>query len=125
MGLTARIGFALAANAVALLVVALVFEGVRINWWTFIIAVVIFSLVSLIVTPIVTRLIGRYAIALAAMASLLATFVALLITDLLSDSLDIEGVGTWIGATLIVWLATMIVDFVFGLFRRDRRRDRA
>ena len=46
------------------------------------------------------------------MASLLATFVALLITDLLSDSLDIEGAGTSVAATLIVWLATMIVDFV-------------
>ena len=103
---------------------ALIFDKVTINWLTFIIAVVIFSLISLIVTPIVTRLVNRYAIAFAAGASLLATFVALLVTDLLSDSLDIEGAGTWFAATIIVWLATMLVDLVFGLFRQDDRRER-
>ena len=96
----------------------------QIKWLTFIIAVVIFSVISLLVTPIVTRLVNRYAVALAAAASLLATFIALLVTDILSDSLDIEGVGTWIAATIIVWLATMLVDLVFGAFRRDRGRER-
>jgi len=122
MGLTARIGFALATNAIALLIVAAIFEKVRVGWLTFIIAVVIFSVISVLVTPIVSKLVDRYAVALASAASLLATFIALLITDLVSDGLSIEGVGTWIGATLIVWLATMLVDLVFGLFRRPRER---
>lgn len=71
-----------------------------------------------------TSLVRTYAIALAGLASLLATFVALLVTDLVSDGLDIEGIGTWIGATLIVWLATMLVSFVFGMVRRPKARER-
>ena len=117
-----RIGVSLATNAIALLIVALIFEKVRISWLTFIIAVVVFSVISLIVTPVVTSLVRQYAIALASLASLLATFIALLITDILSSGLDIEGAGTWIGATLIVWLATMIVTFVFGMFRKPKAR---
>ena len=68
----------------------------------------------------VKALVRTYAIALAGLASLLATFIALLVTDLVSSGLDIEGAGTWIGATLIVWLATMIVTFVIGMFRRPK-----
>jgi uncharacterized membrane protein YvlD (DUF360 family) len=44
--------------------------------------------------------------------SLIATFVALLVTDLLSDGLSIEGVGTWIAATAIVWVASLLAAFI-------------
>ena len=37
-----------------------------------------------------------------------ATFLALAITDMVSSGLDIKGVLTWILATLIVWLVTLI-----------------
>jgi uncharacterized membrane protein YvlD (DUF360 family) len=58
--------------------------------------------------------------------ALIATFVALLITDVLSDGLDIEGVGTWIAATVIVWLASLLAAFILpflGLkkFMEERR----
>ena len=44
--------------------------------------------------------------------ALIATLVALIVTDLLSDGLDIEGVGTWIAATVIVWLAALLAAFI-------------
>ena len=58
--------------------------------------------------------------------ALIATFVALLVTDLVSDGLDIEGVGTWIAATVIVWLASLLAAFILpflGLrkFLEERR----
>jgi uncharacterized membrane protein YvlD (DUF360 family) len=43
---------------------------------------------------------------------LISTFVALLITDLLSDGLEISGAGTWIAATVIVWLASLLAVFI-------------
>ena len=38
----------------------------------------------------------------------MATFLALAITDMVSSGLDITGILTWILATLIVWLVTLI-----------------
>jgi hypothetical protein len=43
---------------------------------------------------------------------LVTVFVALLVTDLLSDDLTIDGVDTWIGATVVVWLATVLAGFL-------------
>ena len=52
--------------------------------------------------------------------------VALLITDILSDGLDIEGVGTWILATLIVWVCTMVATLILQkVFRPERGPARA
>ena len=55
--------------------------------------------------------------------ALVSTYVVLLVTDLVSDGLQIEGVTTWILATLIVWLATMLYAlFSLRLVRRAARR---
>ena len=59
--------------------------------------------------------------------ALIATFVALLVTDLLSDGFSINGVGTWIAATVIVWVASLLAAFILpflGLKKYlDERRD--
>jgi hypothetical protein len=60
---------------------------------------------------LVSQLRRRASSALGGVA-LIATFVSLLITDLVSDGLNIEGVGTWIAATVIVWLAALIAAFI-------------
>ena len=44
--------------------------------------------------------------------ALISTFVALVITDLFTDGLDISGIGTWIAATVIVWLASLVAVFI-------------
>jgi hypothetical protein len=43
---------------------------------------------------------------------LLATFLGLLITTSVSGGLKIEGVKTWLLATLIVWLAALLADLI-------------
>ena len=53
--------------------------------------------------------------------ALIATFVALLVTDVLSDGLDIEGAGTWVLATLIVWVCTMVATLVLHKFFGPRQ----
>ena len=92
----------------------------------FILALIIFTVVFALMTPfLASQLRNRRSAALGGV-SLIATFVALLLTDLLSDGLSIEGIGTWIAATVIVWVASLLAGFILpflGLkkFMEERR----
>jgi uncharacterized membrane protein YvlD (DUF360 family) len=59
--------------------------------------------------------------------ALIATLVSLIVTDLVSDGFSIDGVGTWIAATFIVWLgallAALILPFLGLKTYLDERRD--
>jgi uncharacterized membrane protein YvlD (DUF360 family) len=118
---------AVAANAIGLLVAAAVLDGFRLNASGFVLAVIIFTVVFALMQPfLISQMRGRAGRALGGVA-LIATFLALLITDLLSDGLNIEGVGTWIAATVIVWLAAVLAAFILpflGLkkYLEDERR---
>ena len=105
-----RILLALAANAIALLLASFLLDGVVIDTAGFVFAVIIFSVLSLILRPILVWFVAKYARPVLGVVALIATFVILLLTDVLSDGIEIEGVGTWILATLIVWFATLIND---------------
>jgi putative membrane protein len=108
--LAVRIALAVVANAIALLIAAALLDGVRIDASGFVLAVIVFSLASLIVTPVIAWIVVRRMRALLGVIALVTTFAALLVTDLLSDGFEIEGALDWVLATVIVWLATMIYD---------------
>lgn len=110
MRLAVRIALAVVANAIALLIAAALLDGVRIDASGFVLAVIVFSLASLIVTPVIAWIVVRRMRALLGVIALVTTFAALLVTDLLSDGFEIEGALDWVLATVIVWLATMIYD---------------
>ena len=121
-----RIAVALLANAVGLLVAA-VLDGVRVELSGFVLAVVIFTVVFALLQPfLIVQLRGRGAAALGGVA-LIATLVSLIVTDLLTDGFTIEGIGTWIAATVIVWFAAMLAAFILpflGLKKYlEKRRD--
>jgi membrane glycosyltransferase len=40
----------------------------------------------------------------------------LLVTTLVTDGLSITGIATWVTATLIIWLATIVASLVLPLF---------
>jgi uncharacterized membrane protein YvlD (DUF360 family) len=107
-----KIAVVAGANAIALLVAALLFDKFEINVGPFLVAVAIFSAAELIVEPVVTSAIRERANGVLFLAGLVTTFVVLLVTDLLSDGVQIEGVGTWIMATVIVWLVGSFALFV-------------
>jgi putative membrane protein len=108
--LAVRIVLAVVANAIALLIAAALLDGVRIDAAGFALAVIIFSLASLIVTPVLGWIVLKRMRALLGVIALVTTFAALLVTDLLSDGFEIEGALDWVLATVIVWLATMVYD---------------
>jgi uncharacterized membrane protein YvlD (DUF360 family) len=112
--LIVRTGIMLAANAVGLIVAATVLDGVDLNASGFIIAVVIFTVALALMTPFLASVMRRNRSSASALGgvSLIATLASLIITDLISDGLSISGVGAWIAATVIVWLASLLAAFV-------------
>jgi len=112
--LLVRLAIALAGNAVGLFVASLVFEDFEINATGFIVALIIFTIALALLTPFLASMLRRNQSTSSALGgvALISTFVSLLLTDLLSDGLEISGIGTWIGATLVVWLASLLAVFI-------------
>jgi putative membrane protein len=105
-----RVLLAVIANAVALLLAAVLLDGVEIRAGSFVVAVAIFSIASLVVRPVAAWIVIRRLRPLIGVVALVTTFAVLLITDLLSDGVSIDGPLDWILATVIVWLATLAYD---------------
>jgi putative membrane protein len=126
--LVVRTGILLVANAVGLLVAASVLDGMDLDASGFIISLIIFTAATVVLTPFIVSTLSRgraYSSALGGVA-LISTLVALIITDLVSDGLSINGVGTWLAATVIVWAASLLAAFILpflGLkkFLEERR----
>jgi len=124
--LIVRTLIAFVANAVGLLVAAAVLDGMHMNVSGFFLAVIIFTVVFALMQPFLAAQFRRSRPAALGGVSLIATFIALVVTDILSDGFNIDGVGTWIAATVIVWLASLLAAFILpflGLKRylEDRR----
>jgi uncharacterized membrane protein YvlD (DUF360 family) len=110
--LVVRTLIAVAANAVGLIVAASVLDGMEIDVASFIVAVVIFTIVFAVLTPFLAVQLRRLGNGAIGATALIATLVSLIITDLLSDGFTISGVGTWVAAAVIVWLAALVAAFV-------------
>ena len=104
----------LLGNAVGLVVASLVLDDFEIDVTGFVVSLVIFTVAVALLTPFLQSVMQRNRSASAAVGgvALISTFAALVVTELLSDGLDISGVGTWIAATVIVWLGSLIAVFV-------------
>lgn len=115
--LAIRTGLALGLNALALLVTAAILGGVEIQGVGFVWAVLLFTVAALVARPIVHSLVKEYASWLTLGVALITTFVALLVAELLTDDFEIDGPLTWVWATLIVWLVSLVLE----LLTPDRR----
>ena len=117
---------ALVANAVGLIVAAIVLDDVELDATSFVVAVVIFTAVFVLLQPFLAVQLRRMGPGMLGAVSLIATLVSLIVTDLLTDGLSISGVLTWILAALIVWLvalvATLLLPFLGLKKYLDERR---
>lgn len=110
-----RVGLALAGNALGLLITSLILDDdMDVSGAAFVVAVVIFTILTLVLEPVVSSLAEKYVDYLAGASALVSTALALALTDWLSDGMSIDGIGTWVLATLLVWVMTAIVGFVLG-----------
>ena len=117
------------ANAVGLLVAAVVLDDMSMDVQGFLIDVVIFTIVVALMSPFLDSSFRRGRAGSSALGgvALIATLIALVVADLLSDGLSISGVGTYVLAAVIVWAASLIAAFILpflGLKRfLSERRD--
>mgnify|MGYP001813677295 FL=1 len=111
-----RTVLALLGNALGLWVASLVLDDMSISGTAFVLAVVIFTVLTAVLQPLVTKIAMQNAPALQGSSALVTTFLGLLITDLISDGLSIDGALTWILATVIVWLGALLAGVLLPLF---------
>ena len=110
----------LGANAIGLLVAALVLSGMSIDGAAFLFAVILFTLIEVIAQPLIMKIAVKNINALVGGVALVTTFLGLLITDLISDGLSIDGALTWVLATVIVWLAALLAGLILAsLFLKE------
>ena len=107
-----RLLISLAGNAIGLIVASVVVDGVSINVTSFIVAVVIFTILMAVLTPFIAAQLRRRSSAALGGVALIATFAALVITDILSSGLSISGLTAWLAATVIVWAASLLAVFI-------------
>lgn len=106
-----RVAVFLGSSAIGLLVASLVVPGVRLSAWGFIAAVVVFTVAQALLSPFFLKMATKYASAFLGGIGLVSTFVALL----LSNGLSISGIGSWVGATVVVWLVTAVATLVLPM----------
>ncbi len=114
--LMARMVLELLANAVGLLVAAWMLDGFSMTATAFVIVVLIFSVLKFVLDPLILRMSIQTVPALRGGVALVTTLVSLVITALVNDGLQIDGLDTWVLATLIVWLFGVIASLLLPVF---------
>ncbi len=116
-----RAAIFIATAALGLWITSLILPDFVLSAGGFIVAVLVFALAQSILAPFVFNVARKYASPLLGGIGLVSTFVALLIATLFTGGLSIRGVGTWILATLIVWLITALGGWLLPLiFLKNR-----
>jgi hypothetical protein len=109
-----RTAIALVGNAAGLIVASLLFNGFDIDVTGFILSLIVFTVAVALFTPFLMNAMqrGRSSSAAVGGVALISTFLALLVTDVFTDGLNINGIGCWVGATVVVWLASLLAVFI-------------
>ena len=118
-----RVAVFLGSSAIGLLVADWLVPGVSVSVWGFVAAVVIFTVAQAILSPFFLKMASRYASAFLGGIGLVSTFVALMLASLLSNGLSIRGIGSWVAATVLVWLVTAVATVVLPvLILREKKK---
>ncbi|NKY38059.1 phage holin family protein [Cellulomonas septica] len=116
-----RTAIFLGSAALGLWAASLLLDDFALTVSGFLVALLVFVVAQWILSPLILKLAVRYADAFVGGVGLVSTFVALWVATLVGDGLTIQGVSTWILATLIVWLVTAICTAILPLiFLRNR-----
>lgn len=103
------------ANAIALIVGALLLGDMELDLSGFFIAVSIFTIASILVEPLTRQVAITKAPALLGSTALVATVLSLGVTAVLSDGLRISGFVTWVLATVIVWVVGLLARMLLPM----------
>jgi uncharacterized membrane protein YvlD (DUF360 family) len=115
-----RILLSLAASAIGLLVCAVLLDDFEISVEAFPFAVLLFGIANTIVEPIVAFALVRWMHAAVGLLALIANAFTLWLTDILSTGINVRGVGTFVLATIVIWIVNVVLELVPGPWRRQR-----
>lgn len=107
MRLLAVAVIAVVSNAIGLIVAATVLDDMRLGVSGLIIAVLIFTGISVLIEPLLRQVAIKSAPALLGSSAIVTVLASLVITTIVSDSLTIRGTLTWVLATIIVWIVAL------------------
>jgi len=113
----------LGSSAIGLLVAAWLVPGMSVSASGFVTAVVLFSLAQAILSPFILKMASRYASAFLGGIGLVSTLVALILASVLTHGLTIRGVGSWVAATVLVWLVTALATLLLPILVVRRKVD--
>ncbi len=113
--LLASLALSLLSNAIGLLAAAVLVSGFSVDAVSFVVAVLIFSASTTILGPLIAKIAFQYASYLMGGIALVTIFAGLVITSAVSNGIQIEGWTTWVVATLVVWLFSVIGSVVLPL----------
>ena len=120
-----RMGVALLGAAIGFVVAAAVLDGMTLDGAAFLLAIVIFVVLTAVLEPLIEKIGDEHLSIISAASSLITTFLALLITELISDGLTIDGLDTWLFATLIVWVCAALATWILlRMFIKNVRENR-
>ncbi|HJR96185.1 MAG TPA: hypothetical protein VJ807_12210 [Gaiellaceae bacterium] len=107
-----RIAIAFVSNAVGLIVAAALLDGMSLDATGFLVAVAVFTVVFALLQPFLFSVLRLSPGPVLGAVALIATLVALIVTELVTDGLSIRGLGTWLAATVIVWLGSALAALI-------------
>ena len=102
----------LIANAAGLLAAVFLLRGFVIDPLSFLVVVAVFSIALAVLGPVLTRLSQKRFPQIMSGIALVTIFAGLFVTDLIMPGMRIGGLINWLGATLLVWLFSLVASVV-------------
>jgi hypothetical protein len=124
--LLVRLVVAVLANAIGLIVAALVLDDMALSTGGFLLAVLVFTGVQILILPALQKAAIKRSEALAGGSALVAALVGLIVADVVSDGVSISGTVTWLLAAVIVWAVVLLAGIllpatIFKRWLQERR----
>jgi hypothetical protein len=117
--------FGLGGAAVGLVVAALTFSEFDLDSDGFVLALLVFAVLSVTLLSVVFKALRRHAGSIVPLSGLISTFLALWLTDLVSEGLTIDGTGTLFGSALLIWVLSMVIWLLPGPWHGVKKADSA
>lgn len=107
-------------GAIGLIVANFAIPDFTLHLGGFLTALGVFTLAHALLGPFVLNIAQRYAAPLAGGVGLIATLLALWVASLFEGGIELHGMMTWVGATLLIWAITALGGWIFMAFIIDK-----
>ncbi len=115
MRFLAQTALTLLANAIGIIIAALLLPGLHLNILGFTVSVIFFTGVEILFEPFILKMAIRYVPALRGGIALATTFIGLLLASIFTSGIEIRDLSTWILAPLVIWVTVVVMSIVLPM----------